>query len=243
MEWTNKIPTWIKLTLKALLWLVIGLLVFFVVIYLIPRTINCLILKPATFKIVGDGTHWLSFWGSYLATIASFVMAFLTWQSLRQNKKQLQEMKNQWENEHRPYVEVYKIKEDIPLTDKCRIEFLNFGLSVATSITFRIEEGAIEHLSEEGKIIAQSFGDFRNFVLLPREAKWFVLYEHRNNRNEEKYLIGGREVSKEDYEQFLGFIKEHKGVLKIAGTYNGKYKFEAEINNFNSRKSLQIQNN
>lgn len=59
--------------LKVLLWL----LVVIVVICLIPLTINYLILYPAQIDIVGDGTHWLSFWGGYLGAIISAGVAFI----------------------------------------------------------------------------------------------------------------------------------------------------------------------
>ena len=64
---------WYKMTLKVLLWL----LVVIVVICLIPLTINYLILYPAQIDIVGDGTHWLSFWGGYLGAIISAGVAFI----------------------------------------------------------------------------------------------------------------------------------------------------------------------
>lgn len=235
MEWIKKKPCWVKVILKVLMVLCIA----FVVIYIIPRTINYLILKPAKFEVIGDGTHWLSFWASYLATIASFVMAFLTWKSLRQNKKQLEEMKQQWENEHRPYVEVYQIQENPLITDKKRIEFVNLGLSSATNIKFSIEEDVLQHLSSEGKEVVQSFGDFNYFSLFPRETRIFTLCEHRKIQGEDKYLIGERTVSKDDYNSFIEFFKGKNNVIRIYGSYNIKYKFEAAICRSNSRESLK----
>ena len=73
MKWINNLPTWIKVVLKILFWLSVAV----VVIYVIPRIINCLILKPARFEVVGDGTHWLSFWGGYLGAIISAGVAFI----------------------------------------------------------------------------------------------------------------------------------------------------------------------
>ncbi len=85
MEWKNKIPTRIKVVLKILLWLSVAV----VVIYVIPRIINYLILKPACFEVVGDGTHWLSFWGGYLGAIISAGVAFIILGiQYQQNKKE-----------------------------------------------------------------------------------------------------------------------------------------------------------
>lgn len=72
MERIKNIPSWVIAISKVLL----GVFIAIVIIYIIPRTINYLILKPATFEIVGDGTHWLSFWGSYLGAIISAGVAF-----------------------------------------------------------------------------------------------------------------------------------------------------------------------
>ena len=41
-----------------------------------PLIINWLILRPAFFKIVGEDTDWLGFWGAYIGTILSSVIAF-----------------------------------------------------------------------------------------------------------------------------------------------------------------------
>lgn len=85
MERIKKIPNWGKVVLKVLLWLSITV----VVIYVIPRIINYLILKPASFEVVGDGTHWLSFWGGYLGAIISAGVAFIILGiQYQQNKKE-----------------------------------------------------------------------------------------------------------------------------------------------------------
>ena len=85
MKWINNLPTWIKVVLKILFWLSVAV----VVIYVIPRIINYLILKPASFEVVGDGTHWLSFWGGYLGAIISAGVAFIILGiQYQQNKKE-----------------------------------------------------------------------------------------------------------------------------------------------------------
>lgn len=85
MKWINNLPTRIKVVLKILLWLSVAV----VVIYVIPRIINYLILKPACFEVVGDGTHWLSFWGGYLGAIISAGVAFIILGiQYQQNKKE-----------------------------------------------------------------------------------------------------------------------------------------------------------
>lgn len=72
------------------------------IIAIIPLLINYFIQKPAFFPIVGEPINWLMFWPTYLGAVASSVMIFVTYKTLKQNKDQLQEMKRQWEEEHRP---------------------------------------------------------------------------------------------------------------------------------------------
>lgn len=71
-------------------------------IVIIPLLINFFIQIPAVFHIVGEPVNWLMFWPTYLGAIASSVMIFVTCLTLKQNKEQLQEMKRQWDEEHKP---------------------------------------------------------------------------------------------------------------------------------------------
>ena len=78
----------------------ICLAVVFVLI-LFPFLLNWLLLQEAIVPVVGDGTTWLSFWPVYLSAIASFGMIYFTYRSLQQNKKQIEEMQRQREEEER----------------------------------------------------------------------------------------------------------------------------------------------
>ena len=57
------------------------------VILLIPLCINSLILRPAIFNFIGEGTDWLLFWGSYLGGVFAAVIGFVTlyYSAKRQN--------------------------------------------------------------------------------------------------------------------------------------------------------------
>ena len=124
MEWIKKIPNWGKVVLNVLLWVFIT----FVVICIIPYIINYLILKQARFDIVGDGTHWLSFWASYLAAIASFVMIFFTWRTLK-------EMQRQWKEQNTPIVSCSLEKS----SESLLVELYNTSQVPAHKIRVRID--------------------------------------------------------------------------------------------------------
>jgi len=82
-----------------ILFILILLLVF-------PYILNKLILSDSYWDIVGGPKEWLAFWPSYLSPIASAVMIAYTAMTLKNNKNQLDELKRQWEEEHKPNVSV-----------------------------------------------------------------------------------------------------------------------------------------
>ena len=79
-------------------WLV-GAIVVLVLIF--PFLLNWVLQINAFVPVVGDSVTWLSFWPVYLSAIASFGMIYFTYRSLQQNKRQLEEMKLQREEEER----------------------------------------------------------------------------------------------------------------------------------------------
>lgn len=70
-------------------------------ILLFPIVLNWALLQEAIIPVVGDSTTWLSFWPVYLSAMASFGMIYFTYLSLRQNKKQLEELRKQREEDER----------------------------------------------------------------------------------------------------------------------------------------------
>lgn len=80
------------------------LLILFMGLLLIPIILNFVLQIPSHFPIIGDLQTWLSFWASYIGAIASFAMIAITLLTLKQNQAQLNEIKRQWEEEHRPHL-------------------------------------------------------------------------------------------------------------------------------------------
>lgn len=79
-------------------WLV-GEIVVLTLIF--PFLLNWVLQIKAFVPVVGDSVTWLTFWPVYLSAIASFGMIYFTYISLQQNKRQLEEMKHQREEEER----------------------------------------------------------------------------------------------------------------------------------------------
>ncbi len=91
--------------------IIIGVIIFIILI-LLPFAINLLIQMPAQFDIVGEPANWLMFWPTYISAAASFFMIYVTYLSLRQNREQLNEMKRQWDEEHKPEIVAYMTVHD-----------------------------------------------------------------------------------------------------------------------------------
>lgn len=94
----NKRGFW-KSNWHWLLFILFWLLVF-------PYILNKLILFDSYWNIVGGPKEWLAFWPSYLSALASAVMIAYTAMTLKNNKEQLDELKRQWAEEHKPNVSV-----------------------------------------------------------------------------------------------------------------------------------------
>lgn len=95
---SNKRGFW-KSNWRWMLFILFCLLVF-------PYILNKLILIDRYWNIVGGPKEWLAFWPSYLSALASAVMIAYTAMTLKNNKEQLDELKRQWEEEHKPNVSV-----------------------------------------------------------------------------------------------------------------------------------------
>lgn len=95
---SNKRGFW-KSNWHWMLFILFWLLVF-------PYILNKLILIDRYWNIVGGPKEWLVFWPSYLSALASAVMIAYTAMTLKNNKEQLDELKRQWEEEHKPNVSV-----------------------------------------------------------------------------------------------------------------------------------------
>ena len=81
-------------------------ILFVIFIFFIPLGINIFvgINTPLDFPIVGGPKDWLMFWATYSSAVASFMMVWYTSKTLKQNDKQLEVIKNQWEAEHTPEI-------------------------------------------------------------------------------------------------------------------------------------------
>lgn len=79
-------------------------IIFILAILAMPIVLNFSLQLPSIVKVIGDAQTWLSFWASFIGAISSFAMIAVTYHTLQQNQSQLDEIKRQWEEEHRPFL-------------------------------------------------------------------------------------------------------------------------------------------
>lgn len=225
-----------KKLLKKYSWIgnAIFVILFSSLAVLLPYLLNVLMLKPARFEFIGCDKDWLGFWATYIGATASFAMVLITWQTLKQ-------MKKQWEDEHRPLLEFYFIKGTLPMDkDKYpveghKIEVLNIGKSPATELNFSISQEIINCAKDSAaKEALSKIGSDIQLSLLPNEARRFTICEKTINRVKQtqsmySYYIADVEVNEIAYEDFAKQIEGLKA-MHIKGTYSqGRYKIDIKI--------------
>lgn len=100
-----------------------------------PLVINWVILQPQQFDVVGDGTHWLGFWATYISAIASFAMVFITWRTLQQ-------MQHQWNEQRRARLS-FSI---IPSQSLYHLKISNIGQETAFNINITFNADFINNI-------------------------------------------------------------------------------------------------
>lgn len=218
------------------------------IILALPVVINFILLIPAFSPIVGDGTHWLSFWASYLAAIASFAMVLITWWTLRESKKQNQDILTQndqiialnkqqysatlqhWEDEVRPYIEVRIVKHHFPYS--VSLEFNNFGKTTAKDITFSFKQTFLDKI--KNKDVRNALSEMGNypFSLLSGSTRLIPIAQVEDDSSIKVYMIGYQSVTEQI---FKDAILEFSNVrtIEVCGKYGNKYTFDEVIPFFN----------
>ena len=174
------------------------------VIILLPFIINILLLLLFNLPnelFVGDSKDWLSFLGVYIGAIANLLMVFVAYKALKQNNVQLTELRRQWEEEHRPRINI----SIVIYRDAFYIKIKNIGKENATEIKLSFNKDFIEKIPKEDYKIMYNNVEKKPFVIEAGEAKYI--------------LIGFCEDIRKKWEN-------ENVILKIVGTYCAKYNIE-----------------
>ena len=161
-----------------------------------------------------------------LSAIATAVMAFVALRSLLQNKKQLDELKKQREEENRARL----VFEIISCQQIFMLKIMNVGKSTAFDVFLNIKSKLIEeHFSEYIKSIFEQNNNKR-FVMAPGRCLYFYLTPIHTTQKTHK--IDGEVFSSEMINQWLEKYKAEP--IFITGSYCGRYEIQEKfsINDF-----------
>ena len=89
-----------------------------------PIVINYILLIPTIGPVVGDNTHWLSFWGSYLAALIPSAGAFLILYLQREDNHQENEQNRQLQ------INILKCQQEMQWLNEKKEILIDFALSL-----------------------------------------------------------------------------------------------------------------
>ena len=89
-----------------------------------PIVINYILLIPTIGPVVGDNTHWLSFWGSYLAALIPSAGAFLILYLQREDNHQENEQNRQLQ------INILKYQQEMQWLNEKKGILIDFALSL-----------------------------------------------------------------------------------------------------------------
>lgn len=201
-------------------WWVLLLIVIGVLIIVVPLVINWLILQPQRFDFIGDGTHWLGFWATYISAIASFAMVFITWKTLRQ-------MKHQWEVENRPYLYAeIMIFHQTTVAKPNIIRYVliveNCGNHIANDVKIKFDDNFLQGINHAE--IKSNFEKLitKPFSVKPKNKKHLYLCD--------KYVPITKKIDTDDYKEYQKSLEYlEQSTIDLSIEFNKKYKEETSI--------------
>ena len=136
----------------------------------------------------------------------------------KQNDEQLKEVKRQWEEEQRPYLEVAIVRSAY-IYGRYELEFRNIGKTSAESISFELDKSFLERLDESSVEYFTTLGK-NVFKILPNEIRRFRIMESPYISNSH-YYVGNTPSDRETYDTLIDLLKTNG--LTISVSYNGRY--------------------
>lgn len=164
------------MTKKIILWIAIVTMPIFLNFILQIDT-------PFGIKVIGDAVVWLQFWGTYLSTLISLLMAYVAFASLN-------EMKKQTENNNRPFLAV-----DVVMKNSCYfLRIRNCGNKDAYNVKMSI----LGNYNVLSKVSIKNIRKYQegSFFVPVKEHKLLLLESESQNYSD---LIGLQFTVKLDY--------------------------------------------
>ena len=156
-----------------------------------------------------------------ISTIATAAMAITAFCTLRQNRKQLNEMKRQWLEDRKPIIEAALINPPYCYREQSLgIEIANIGKTVAEDITIHLEDDFIK--SYGNTIIERQIRQIcsQKYHLAPNERTFFSLCAIKPNGN--KKTLFGQVVSNSELMTFED-INTNANIHVVCNYKGGKF--------------------
>ena len=133
-----------------------------------------------------------------ISAIATLIMAFATFLTLWQSRKQLEEMKRQWSEEHQPVIDAKYVKSP---PKNYGIQLINNGKGEADNIKISFDLSTIENVpmcvtERVGFIESQSYN------LLPNRQIIISLIDIKNN------IVNGVDISASEMIKVVKFLRK-----------------------------------
>ena len=164
--------------------------------------------------ILTNATFW-----SALSAIATAVMAVLTYCTITQSKKQLKEMKRQWDEDIRPVIEISPVVPSFAKRDdSLSIEIKNIGRGVASNVKLNIEQSFIEAFPIEE--VRNRLVEINNstFQILPNDTKSLNICFIKHPSKDE-YRLNGKKLKLAVYKNLVEYLSYFS--FKVSCSYNG----------------------
>ena len=157
-----------------------------------------------------------------VASISSLVMAIITFFALIQNNKSLNQLKKQWDEEHRPIIEFSIVfKEGFTLLKVC-----NSGNKSAKQVKFSFNTFLKGHLIYQG--FSKFYRDLekRNISIEAKCSKYFFIAPIKGK---EMYIDHEKKICIKKDKIAQWYEKHLNDTIHISCTYNGKYKYSDNL--------------
>ena len=173
-------------------------------------------------------TYWTA-----LTAIGTIAMAIATFCSLRKNDKQVNEMKRQWEEDHRPYLDIKLVyNHNLNSTASRYLQIRNFGKGTANDIQFQLDKDFINNIEIETlkeHLLSLVKDKYR---VLPNESINKVFCDIIEHGNSGKCRISSEEFNLNQRSALLKYL-DNPITVAVQYTWNGKSYYENFILKYN----------
>lgn len=190
-------------------------LLIIVVTITAPFVINWVILQPQRFEVVGDGTHWLGFWATYISAIASFAMVFITWMTLRQ-------MQLQWNEEHRARL-IFSIDA---MQGIYVLKIRNVGKSDAYKVSIKFNDDFIKCILADSIRETYEKLQTRSFSLESEKTRYLYI-SSTNSSKSSTHTYGNQSFSNTEVNNWIENNKDQEVI--ITGSYCDRYQINETL--------------